>query len=94
MINKLTEKQIVDAFAKHQPHVELNLPLDPEKCIWFYFTMDELETQLQNLGVPGEPFDKAKYDAYVWQEKIILQRRAAWLEFGYLSDVHYVEVTK
>lgn len=94
MIKKLTQEQIVDTFAKHQSHVELELPLDPEKCVWFYFTIDELETQLQNMMVPGAPFDKAKYDAWIWMDKIVRQRRDAWIEFGNTSAVEYIEPPK
>ena len=94
MINKLTEKQVVDTFAKYQPHITLDLPLDMDNCLWVYFTLDELEQQVQRFITPGEKFDKIKYDAYAWLNNIVRQRRDAWLEFGNVSDVHYVEVTK
>ena len=94
MINKLTQEQIVDAFAKYQPHVELELPLDPVVCVWFYFTMDELETQLQNMLKPGDVPNKAKYDAWIWMDKVVRQRRDAWFEHGNVSNVSYVEVKK
>jgi hypothetical protein len=94
MINKLTEKQIVDAFAQYLPGVELALPLDPDQCLWFYYTLPELEEQLQRLAQLGKKFDKSTSDAFAWMDRVIYQRKTAWLEFGNLSNVSYVEVKK
>jgi hypothetical protein len=93
MINKLTQEQIVDAFAKYQPHVELELPLDPVVCLWFYYTMDELETQLQNMLKPGDVPDKAKYDSFMWLDKVVRQRRDAWIDYNTTSDIKYTDPT-
>lgn len=94
MIKKLTQEQIVDSFAKYQPDMALDLPLDPVKCLWFYFTIDELAEQLQHAGSPGDPFDQAKFDAWMWMDKVVRQRRDAWLEHGNISDVIYTEILK
>ena len=92
MINKLTEQQVVDTFAKYCPRIELNLPLDSDHCLWLYYTLEELEQQVQRFPEPGTAHDKPKYDAWLWMDKVVRERKIAWLEHGNVSDVEYTEI--